>query len=96
MIQGIRRLYLEKILRNAGNARSCLLLFEAIESSKFWEFPARRSCRGMLPSLPPVRTDRDVDCCFYNPFNSRFSGEGEATILHRGMDRRVPSGHSVE
>lgn len=95
MIEGIRRLNLETIFGNVGKARGCFSLAEAIEGSKFPELPALWSCRGILPSLSPGRTDGGVGYCSYNPFTSRFISEGEATVVIRGMDRRVPSGHVV-
>lgn len=95
MIHEIRRLNLETLLGNAGNAPKCLSLVDAIEISKFQELLVRWSGCGMLPSLSPGSADGGTDYSFYNPFTSRFTSESETTNFLRGMDRRVRSGHPV-
>lgn len=95
MIQRIRRLSLKTVIGNAGNARECLSLVEAIERSRFQEFPSEWSCRGMLPSLSPGHSESGPDYRFYNPFTCRFKSEGEVATFLRSMDLRVPSGNLV-
>lgn len=57
--------------------------------------PALWSFKAMFPRLSPGRTNDDTDYRFYNPFTSRFISEGDATVVLRGMDRCMPSGHPV-
>lgn len=80
---------------NEGNARECLWILEAIESSKFRDLSARWSSLGMLTSSSPRRTEGGADDRLYNLFTSHFISEVEATVVIRCMDRRVPSCHRI-
>lgn len=95
IVQGLRRLNLEKILGSADYAPDLLLMSKAIEESKFRGFPPRLLGRGMFPSFSSGRTDGGLDYRFYNTFNSCFISNFKATNVVRGMNRRLPSGHPV-
>lgn len=56
MLEGIRRLDLRAVIGNKGNDSECRRLLDAIKGSRFRDFPASWSCRGMLPSLSPGTT----------------------------------------
>lgn len=66
------------VLRNAGNARDCLSLMDAIDRSRCREFPSVWSHRGMFSSLSPGRTGSGAYYRFYKPVTCRYISEDEA------------------
>lgn len=93
MIEGMRRLNLQSVLGNNRNASERCRFLDAIGTSRFRDLLSTWSSRGMLPSLSPGRTDKGADYRFYNPFTGRFITAEEATVVLRGMDRRLPAGY---
>lgn len=91
MMESIRRLDLSTVIGNAANAREYLSLFDAIESSRFWDFPAASSCRGIFPRLAHGRTDGVADYPYFKHFPSCFMNKGEVCTVLRGKNRRLPN-----
>lgn len=51
--------------------------------------------RKVFPRQSPGRTDWGANYHFYNHFTARFISPGEAIVVLRGMDRRLPAGYST-
>lgn len=58
-----------------------LALLDAIERSRFRDFPAGWAASGMLPSLNPHRTESGADFRLYKSFTGLFISKVEALVV---------------